>query len=103
MPTTNGSAILKDAVPPDDAYIASALREAGAMILGKASLGEFAGGNSYNSVDGQVVNPYHAGRRAGGSSSGSGVAVAANLAVVAVGTDTSRRSASRRRSTASSV
>ena len=89
MPTTNGSAILKDAVPPDDAYIASALREAGAMILGKASLGEFAGGNSYNSVDGQVVNPYHASRRAGGSSSGSGVAVAANLAVVAVGTDTS--------------
>jgi amidase len=89
MPTTNGSAILKDAVPPNDAYITSALREAGAMILGKASLGEFAGGNSYNSVDGQVVNPYHAGRRAGGSSSGSGVAVAANLAVVAVGTDTS--------------
>ena len=89
MPTTNGSAILRDAIPPDDAYIARALRETGAMILGKASLGEFAGGNSYNSVDGQVVNPYHASRRAGGSSSGSGVAVAANLAVVAVGTDTS--------------
>jgi amidase len=89
MSTTNGSAVLKDAVPPDDAYITSALREAGALILGKASLGEFAGGNSYNSVDGQVVNPYHVGRRAGGSSSGSAVAVAANLAVVGVGTDTS--------------
>ena len=89
MPTTNGSAILRDAVPPDDAYITRALREAGAVILGKASLGEFAGGNSYNSVDGQVVNPYHASRRAGGSSSGSGVAVSANLAVLGVGTDTS--------------
>ncbi len=89
MPTTNGSAILKDAVPLDDAYLARALREAGALILGKASLGEFAGGNSYNSVDGQVINPYDARRGAGGSSSGSAVAVAANLAVVAVGTDTS--------------
>ena len=89
MPTTNGSVILKDAIPPDDAYITRALREAGAVILGKASLGEFAGGNSYNSVDGQTVNPYNLLRSAGGSSSGSAVAVAANLAVVAVGTDTS--------------
>ena len=89
MPTTNGSVILKDAIPLDDAYITRVLREAGALVLAKASLGEFAGGNSYNSVDGQVVNPYHASRRAGGSSSGSGVAVAANFAVVAVGTDTS--------------
>ena len=89
MPTTNGSVILKDAIPPDDAYITRVLRDAGALILGKASLGEFAGGNSYNSVDGQVINPYHASRGAGGSSGGSGVAVAANLAVVAIGTDTS--------------
>ena len=89
MPTSNGSVILKDAIAPDDAYITRVLRQAGALILGKASLGEFAGGNSYNSVDGQTINPYNSRRGAGGSSSGSAVAVAANLAVVAVGTDTS--------------
>ncbi len=89
MPTTNGSVILRDATPPDDAYVTRALRDAGALILGKASLGEFAGGNSYNSVDGQTLNPYNLRRGAGGSSSGSAVAVAANLAVAAVGTDTS--------------
>ena len=89
MPTSNGAVILKDAVPPDDAFITRRLREAGALILGKASLGEFAGGNSYNSVDGRTLNPYNLLRRASGSSSGSAVAVAANLAAVAVGTDTS--------------
>lgn len=89
MPTTNGSVILKNAMAPDDAHVTRALREAGAIILGKASLGEFAGGNSYNSVDGRTVNPYHLLRSAGGSSSGSAVAVAANLAVVSVGSDTS--------------
>ena len=88
MPTTNGSVILRDAIPQDDAYITRVLREAGAMILGKASLGEFAGG-SYTSVEGQTVNPYNLLREPGGSSSGSAAAVAANLAVVGVGTDTS--------------
>ena len=81
-PTTNGTVILRRRRgPPTDAYVTRALREAGAFILGKASLGEFAGGNSYNSVDGRTVNPYHPLRSAGGSSSGSAVAVAANLAV----------------------
>ena len=89
MPTTNGTVILRDATAPDDAHVTRALREAGAIILGKASLGEFAGGNSYNSVDGRTVNPYHLLRSAGGSSSGSAVAVAANLAVFSVGSDTS--------------
>ena len=88
MPTTNGSAILKDAIPPDDAYITKALRDAGALVLGKASMGEFAGG-SYNSVDGQTVNPYNLLRATGGSSSGSGASISANLAVLAVGSDTS--------------
>jgi amidase len=88
MPTTNGSVILKDAMAPDDAFIAKALRDAGAVILGKASMGEFAGG-SYNTVGGQTTNPYHFKRQTGGSSSGSGAAIAANLAVLAVGTDTS--------------
>ena len=88
MPTSNGSAILKDAIPPDDAYITKALRDAGALVLGKASMGEFAGG-SYNSVDGQTVNPYNLLRATGGSSSGSGASVSANLAVLAIGSDTS--------------
>ena len=88
MPTTNGSAILKDAIPPDDAYITTALRDAGALVLGKTSMGEFAGG-SYNSVDGQTINPYNLLRATGGSSSGSGASIAANLAVLAIGTDTS--------------
>ena len=57
MPTTNGSVILKDAIPPDDSFITKALRDAGALILGKASMGEFAAG-SYNTVIGQTVNPY---------------------------------------------
>ena len=88
MPTSNGSAILKDSIPPDDAHIAKLLRDAGAVILGKAAMGEFAGG-SYNTVSGQTVNPYNFKRQTGGSSSGSGAAVAANFTALAVGTDTS--------------
>lgn len=88
MPTTNGSVILKHSIPPDDAHLASALRDAGAVILGKASMGEFAGG-SYNTVTGQVINPYNLKRQTGGSSAGSGAAIAANFAVLAIGTDTS--------------
>jgi amidase len=88
MPTTNGSIVMKDSIPPRDGYITARLLEAGAIILGKASLGEFAG-TSYNTVTGQVVNPYHFKRNTGGSSAGPGAAIAANFAVVAVGTDTS--------------
>lgn len=88
MPTSNGSAILKDSVPQDDAALAHRLRDAGAVILGKAAMGEFAGG-SYNSVTGQTLNPYNFKRHTGGSSSGSGAALAANFAVLAVGSDTS--------------
>jgi amidase len=88
MPTSNGSAVLKNSIPPDDAHIAKDLRDAGAVIIGKAAMGEFAGG-SYNSVGGQTINPYNHKRHTGGSSSGSGAAIAANFAVLAVGTDTS--------------
>jgi amidase len=88
MPTSNGSVILKNSIPPDDAFIAAALRRKGALILGKASMGEFAGG-SYNTIDGQVTNPYNLKRNTGGSSAGPGAALAANLAVLAIGTDTS--------------
>jgi amidase len=88
LPTSNGSVILKNALPPDDAFITQKLREAGAIILGKAAMGEFAGG-SYNTIDGQTLNPYNFNRNTGGSSSGSAAAIAANLAVLAIGTDTS--------------
>ena len=88
LPTTNGSAVLRGIVPPDDAVLTRELRQAGAIILGKASMGEFAAG-SYNSVVGQTINPYNATRDTGGSSSGSAAAIAANFAVLAVGTDTS--------------
>lgn len=88
MPTSNGSVILKDAMAPDDAFITQALVRRGALLLGKAAMGEFAGG-SYNTIDGQTTNPYNLKRNTGGSSAGSGAAVAANLAVLAIGTDTS--------------
>ena len=88
LPTTNGSAVLRGIVPSDDAVLTRELRQAGAIILGKASMGEFAAG-SYNSVVGQTINPYNAKRDTGGSSSGSAAAIAANFAVLAVGTDTS--------------
>jgi amidase len=79
---------LRGIYPPDDAPITRELRDAGAIIFGKASMGEFASG-SYNSVIGQASNPYHLRRDTGGSSSGSASAIAANFAVLAVGTDTS--------------
>src|SRR5215475_2657717 len=66
MPTTNGSAVMKDAIPSEDGSITKALRAAGAVILGKAAMGEFAGG-SYNSVRGQTLNPYNVKRQTGGS------------------------------------
>lgn len=88
MPTTNGSAVLRGIIPPDDAPLTRELRAAGAIILGKASMGEFASG-SYNSVSGQTINPYNFKRDTGGSSSGSAAAITANFAVLAVGTDTS--------------
>lgn len=88
MPTTNGSAILRGVIPPTDATLTRELRKAGAIILGKAAMGEFASG-SYNSVSGQTINPYNFKRDTGGSSSGSAAAIASNFAVLAVGTDTS--------------
>jgi len=88
LPTSNGSAILKNVVPMKDAFLVNELRKAGAIILGKASMGEFAAG-SYNTVNGQAINPYNFKRVPGASSGGSGAAIAANFAVLAIGTDTS--------------
>lgn len=89
MPTTAGSTVLDGMMPPDDAFVTEQLKEAGAIILGKANLDEFAfgfGGSS--SLGGQVNNPYDLTRGPGGSSSGTGAAVSANLAMAGLGTDT---------------
>src|ERR1700676_396911 len=89
MPTTAGSVSLKDAQPEKDAFAVTRLREAGALILGKANLQEFAsGGISVSSLGGQVKNPYDLTRTPGGSSGGTGAAVAANFAAAGTGSDT---------------
>ncbi len=96
MPTTAGAFALQNNTTTDDAFIVKKLKENGALILGKANLSEwayyFCSGCpvGYSAIGGQTLNPY--GRKifeTGGSSSGSGVTVAANFAVAAVGTETS--------------
>jgi len=87
--TTAASALYKDRVPSRDAEVVRRLREAGAVIVGKNNLHEFAyGGSSLVSYFGDVHNPWDVGRVAGGSSGGSAAAVAAGLAYAAIGTDT---------------
>src|ERR1700674_1542957 len=89
MPTTAGSILLKGAQPAKDAFTVTKLREKGALILGKANLQEFAsGGISVTSLGGQTKNPYDLKRTPGGSSGGTGVAVAANFAAAGTGSDT---------------
>ncbi|MER2264486.1 amidase family protein [Methylobacterium oxalidis] len=89
LPTTGGSASLAGAQPAKDAFAVAKLREAGAIVLAKANLQEFAqGGVSVSSLGGQVRNPYDLTRTPGGSSGGTGAAVAANLALAGTGTDT---------------
>jgi len=89
MPTTAGAVTLKGAQPERDAFAVKQLREAGALILGKANMSEFAtGGISASSLGGQVKNPYDLTRTPGGSSGGTGAAVAANFATAGTGSDT---------------
>jgi amidase len=87
IPTTVGSALLKNSVATRDAFLTERLKNAGALIIGKNTLGDLSG-SSYSTVTGIPRNPYKLDRAPGGSSSGSGVAVAANLTMVAVGEDT---------------
>jgi amidase len=94
MTTTAGSLALAGSIPSKDAFIVERLREAGAVILGKTNLSEWANFRSTRSLNGwsgrggQTKNPYALDRSPSGSSSGSAVAVAANLAAAAVGTET---------------
>lgn len=94
MPTTAGATILRNSFPKADSPVARKLREAGAVILAKSNLSEWANfrGNAstsgWSGVGGQTKNPYVLDRNPCGSSSGSGVAVSANLCMLAVGTET---------------
>jgi aspartyl-tRNA(Asn)/glutamyl-tRNA(Gln) amidotransferase subunit A len=89
IPTTAGSKILEGYRPPYTATAVRKLREAGARVLGKANMDEFAMGSSNeNSGYGPVLNPWDSGRVPGGSSGGSAAAVAGRLAPCAIGTDT---------------
>jgi amidase len=90
MRTTAGAAAAyANDKPPKDAAMVAKLRAAGAIILGKTNLDEYApAGIARSSLGGQTCNPYDTKRVPGGSSAGSGAAVAANLAICALGTDT---------------
>ncbi|RED59223.1 amidase family protein [Cohnella lupini] len=95
MHTSAGSLALANSYASEDAFIAKKLRDAGAILLGKANMTEFANmmtegmPSGYSSRGGQVLNPYNISTPTGGSSAGSGVAVAANFCAAAIGTETS--------------
>jgi amidase len=94
MATTAGSLALVGSKPPKDSFLAKRLRDAGALILGKTNLSEWANIRSSSATSGwsgrggQTRNPYALDRNPSGSSSGSAAAVAANLCAVAIGTET---------------
>src|SRR5204863_7924309 len=95
MKTTAGSLALLDApTPKQDAFLAKKLRDAGAVIMGKTNLSEWANFRGSRSISGwsgrggQTNNPYFLDQNPSGSSSGSGVSVSANLTPVAIGTET---------------
>lgn len=89
VPTTAGSVLLAENRPASDAFILNMLRMAGAVILAKTNLSEFAcHGWTEGTLTGQTLNPYDLTRTPGGSSGGTGAAVAANFAVAGLGTDT---------------
>ena len=88
MPTTGGSVLLAGSIPPDDAYLVRRLRDAGAVILAKVNMSEFASAGTFSSILGYSRNPHDLMRTTSGSSGGAGVAIAAAYAPLALGTDT---------------
>jgi Asp-tRNA(Asn)/Glu-tRNA(Gln) amidotransferase A subunit family amidase len=84
MPTTLGSLLFKDNYPERDCFVVSNLKKAGAIILGKTTLGELGGGDTHGSLFGSTRNPYDVERTVGGSSGGSAACVSANFSTVAV-------------------
>jgi amidase len=94
MASTAGSIALQDNYPQQEAYLVRLLRQAGAVVLGKANMSEWANARSFNAsagwsgLYGQTKNPYDPSRSPCGSSSGSAVAVAANLTLLSIGTET---------------
>ena len=86
--TTGGSTILKDFVPAEDATVVTKLNEAGAVLLGKLNMSEFAMGDAFEHPYGRPHNPWDLSRNAGTSSSGSGAATAAFLCATSLGEDT---------------
>jgi len=88
MPTTAGSFLLKGSYPPDDAFLVKKLRGAGAIIIAKLNLSEFASGGAMNSLGGLISNPHDLKRSPAGSSGGTGAAIAAAYASFGLGTDT---------------
>jgi Asp-tRNA(Asn)/Glu-tRNA(Gln) amidotransferase A subunit family amidase len=85
MPTTLGSVLFKDYYPDRDAFVTTKLREAGAIILAKVTLGEMAAGDTHGSLFGSTRNPYALDRTVGGSSGGPAASIAANFATLSVG------------------
>lgn len=88
LPTTGGSVLLEGYVPARDAVLVQKLRDAGAIVLAKVNMSEFASAGAYSSLGGQTLNPHHLAFSPGGSSGGTGAAVAAAFAQFGLGTDT---------------
>jgi amidase len=85
MPTTLGSVLFDGYMPDGEGFVVSRLRKAGAIFLGKVTLGELGGGDTHGSLFGSTRNVYDLERTAGGSSGGSGASVSANFCTVAIG------------------
>jgi amidase len=88
LPTTGGSVLLEGSRPSDDAFVVKKLRAAGAIVLAKLNMSEFASGPARSSLGGQSLNPHDLTRTPSGSSGGTGVAIAAAYAPLGMGTDT---------------